>query len=406
MTIKPDNILISDYIYTLPDERIAKYPLNNRSESKLLVYKGKSIQQTKFTEIGYQLPNSSILVFNNTKVIQARMIFQKSSGAKIEIFCLEPYLPIDYNLNFQSTSVCQWKCIVGNLKRWKTGDLIKDLQLGDTKFQLQCRKIEPTEDGFIIEFSWDSLHIQFSDILALAGELPIPPYLNRKTEEIDQERYQTAYSKIDGSVAAPTAGLHFTSEIISDLQRQGSGVEEITLHVGAGTFKPVKTETIAEHSMHEERFVIHKSCIKRFIENEQKIVCVGTTSMRTMESIYWLGVKIQQNLITKPNEFIVNQWDPYTIEAEISFKEALSIIYNFLEEHNLDYLEAFTQIIIVPGYQFRVVDGLITNFHQPQSTLLLLVAAFIGTKWKEIYEYALENDFRFLSYGDSSYLER
>ncbi len=394
------NIKISEFDYHLPDEQIAKYPLSKRHLSKLLVYKDSQIQDFKFDAISEILPKNTRLIFNNTKVIQARLIFHKETGAKIEIFCLEPYQPAEYVQSFESKQSCQWTCMVGNSKKWKSGTLHQEINIENQKFVFKATRIE-SENPNLIEFSWDNPQYSFSEILEQLGELPIPPYLNRKTEESDLERYQTVYSKIKGSVAAPTAGLHFTPEVLDTLKQQGTELEEITLHVGAGTFKPVKSEDISHHEMHTEHFLVQKSSLKHLLD-ERKNIPVGTTSVRTLESLFWLAIKIKE----QPNltHLHVNQWEPYQQESSLSKNEALQILIDFLDAKKLDFIEASTNIMIVPGYKFRFSDAIVTNFHQPKSTLLLLISAFVGKQWKDIYQHALSKEYRFLSYGDSSLL--
>ena len=396
----PKNIKIEDFSYPLNDDRIAKYPLKNRENSNLLVWKNKSISGIKFNQIKTVIPENSLLFFNNTKVIPARIQMQKSTGAKIEIFCLEPELPKDYALNFQETKSCEWNCIVGNLKRWKNEPLSIKIVHEGTEINFTAIKKQRKENYITIEFSWDK-NITFSEILNAIGQTPIPPYLNRSAEQSDKERYQTIYSKFNGSVAAPTAGLHFTEEIINDLKLSGVCTDELTLHVGAGTFKPVKNELIGDHEMHTEHFVIKKENISNLMLGKKNIA-VGTTSVRSLESIYWMGVK----LLSMPDKetFSISQWEAYSLPVNISLKDSMLAILDYMEKLKLNTINAKTQIMIAPGYKFKVIKGIITNFHQPKSTLLLLISALIGDKWKEVYDFALQNDFRFLSYGDSSIL--
>lgn len=395
------NIKIKDYTYDLPDHKIPKYPLEKRDESKLLIYKDSNISQAKFKNISDYIPSDYRLVRNNTKVIYARLLFKKETGASIEIFCLNPYKPAEYNLSFDSKNKNQWLCIVGNLKKWKTGKL--EMSFGDkSQYKFFAEKIKTVGDSQLIEFTWTG-DLSFAEVLDKVGKIPIPPYLKRDSEEKDKKTYQTVYSKIKGSVAAPTAGLHFTNEVMENLKAKNIFVSEITLHVGAGTFKPVKSETIAGHQMHTEHFFVQKKQIQNIYNSIGKILAVGTTTLRTLESLYWIGVNILHN---KDNFNFVEQWQPYNNSADISTKKSLEAILNYMENSKFDYLQASTQIIIVPGYEFKIVDILITNFHQAQSTLLLLVGAFIGEDWRKVYEYALKSDFRFLSYGDSSLLFR
>ena len=395
MTVKQINI--SDYNYELPDERIAKFPLEKRDSSKLLTYISGSVETNVFSSLPEILPANSCLVFNNTRVIQARLEFFKSTGSRIEIFCLEPQDPSSYELSLSSTQSCVWKCMVGNLKKWKAEVLKKEV--GTDNLILEAERLETNGNTSFIKFSWNN-GVSFAEVLDLLGELPIPPYLNRKTQESDKTTYQTVYSKVKGSVAAPTAGLHFTPEVISALHGKGIKTMELTLHVGAGTFQPVKAEEIGGHAMHAEKIEVSRDFIENIIENLGNIVAVGTTSVRTLESLYYLGVQLHSG----DTKLLVNQWEPYENKSELSPKESMQAILNYMEQTQSNILYATTQIMIVPGYKFNIVNILITNFHQPKSTLLLLLAAFIGDKWRELYKYALENDYRFLSYGDSSVL--
>ncbi len=394
-------IKIADFNYNLPDNKIAKYPLKERDKSKLLVYSNEKITTDTFKNIDNYLPSDSLLVMNNTKVIYARLIFKKLTGARIEIFCLNPYLPAEYSQAFEVKKNCQWQCIIGNAKKWKKDDLSLYFNYNNKQYSLRARKKDKLKDNTIIEFSWDA-DISFSEVLELLGEIPIPPYLNRKSEEKDKKTYQTIYSKLEGSVAAPTAGLHFTENVFEKLKQKNILTAEVTLHVGAGTFKPVKSEEISGHEMHNEHFIISKQTIIALINNIGNITSVGTTSLRTLESLYWMGVKLHLK-IDYFNKIL--QWEIYNM-TEIPVKDSLQYILNFMEQNNTDFIDADTQIIIVPGYKFKIVNQLITNFHQPQSTLLLLVSAFIGENWRKVYDFALNNDFRFLSYGDSSLLFR
>lgn len=393
---------IENFSYNLPDEHIAKYPLDQRDKSKLLIWDKGKITENQFSNISNFLSENSLLVCNNTRVIHARIVFYKTTGARIELFCLEPIEPSDYALSLSAKGGCEWKCMVGNLKKWKEGALMRTVEFAEKQIDFSAELIETEENTHRIKFSWNDKSISFSEILMQIGELPIPPYLHRKTEEKDKQTYQTVYSKIEGSVAAPTAGLHFTPEVFQQLKAKNIRVEELTLHVGAGTFQPVKSETVEQHTMHSETFVVHIDSLKAILKNLGNIVAVGTTSVRTLESLYYIGRKpLQENQVF----FKVNQWEPYEeAETEISVAQSLQNIIDFLEKTNQTELHGETQILIKPGFQFRIVDRMITNFHQPQSTLLLLVSAFVDGKWKEIYDYALANNFRFLSYGDSSLL--
>ncbi len=405
MDNKAQDIRIEEFDYPLPDERIAKFPLAKRDESKLLLYKDGVIGETQFKHITDHLPTGSLMVFNNTRVIQARLLFQKQTGARIEVFCLEPVAPHDYALIFQQTERCSWNCLVGNLKKWKEGPLMRTVVMGEDEVTLQAVKKESHGDSHIIEFSWNNPRYSFADLLEAAGILPIPPYLHRETEKSDLQTYQTVYSKIKGSVAAPTAGLHFTPEVLADIDANGIGREEVTLHVGAGTFKPVKSDTLQGHEMHTEFISVRRSSIERIQQNLGKIIAVGTTSVRTLESLYYIGVTLSKMPNATSEELVVKQWMPYD-EANntLSTYDALQQILDYLDRQQADRLVTATQIIIAPGYTFKVVCGVVTNFHQPKSTLILLISAFVKGNWKPIYRYALEHDFRFLSYGDSSLL--
>ena len=412
------DINISDYNYTLPDERIAKYPVEKRDHSKLLVYNHGDISEDFFYNLPDYLPAGALMVYNNTRVIRARLLFRKPTGAHIEIFLLEPYSPADYEQNFQSSQQCSWLCLVGNQKKWKEGQLERVLLVGDREFVLTATHLGPHGTSQLIEFRWesvtpDSSHVaegkagcSFSEIIDAAGELPIPPYLNRQTEESDLTTYQTVYSRIKGSVAAPTAGLHFTPEVLSAIDAKGIEREEVTLHVGAGTFRPVKSENVADHEMHSEHISVTRDTILRLIAHEGKAIAVGTTSVRTLESLYYVGCKLLRQPDLTEEQLDVAQWEPYDEESEAapSAKEALQAILDWLDRHQMTTLHTATRIIIVPGYRYHIVQMLITNFHQPQSTLLLLVSAFLRGDWRCVYDYALSHDFRFLSYGDSSLL--
>lgn len=397
-------IRIEDFNYILPDERIAKYPLPQRDSSKLLVYRNESVSETAFTSLPQQLPENSLMIFNDTKVVPARLHFQRASGAHIEIFCLEPVLPAEYASIFATTNKCRWKCIVGNVKRWKNDTLSLYNPLDDAQISamnLRADLVERIGETSVVEFSWDNA-TPFSKVLEVCGSIPIPPYLNRNTEEVDLERYQTLYARFRGSVAAPTAGLHFTDSVLESIRKKNITTETVCLHVGAGTFLPVKSSLVSEHTMHREPFVVTLSLLERLIQNKGKVVAVGTTSVRTLESLYYIGVSCIEN--GAPAD--VNQWDPYSRDYDYSLEESLSALIKYLKDSGKNELSLGTRIIIVPGFRFRVVDVLVTNFHQPQSTLLLLISAFVDGDWKKIYDYALGHDFRFLSYGDSSVLFR
>lgn len=401
------SIEITDFTYDLPEDRIAKFPPQDRSSSKLLIVKSQSLSEDVFFNIEKYLPEGAMLVFNNTRVIHARLRFRRESGAIIEIFCLEPSNQVSPEVSFRMTGKVVWNCLVGNLKKWKGEVLSMPVKMHDSDFHLEARLVNKNEEDNVIEFSWDHLTCTFSEILEAVGELPIPPYLNRDTEQVDELRYNTVYADQEGSVAAPTAGLHFTDELLNRLEEIGVRKGFLTLHVGAGTFKPVKATQIADHQMHEERFIVNKRLLELLIRQMNDglpIVAVGTTSARTLESLYWLGLQLKSN--PQPRIFNIRQWEPYEEAAPISVMDALKNILQFMETNQEEELSGYTGVIIVPGYPFRVIDGLVTNFHQPGSTLLLLIAAFIGDFWREVYEYALKNDFRFLSYGDASLLWR
>ena len=433
MNMEPKHIHIKDYNYPLPDERIAKFPLSRRDTSKLLVYRHGDISQDTFHHLPDYLPKGALMIFNNTRVVRARLHFRKAvtpyceaprntlqeasqhvasplasggvsdkpQGALIEIFILEPALPAEYQENFLSRGRCSWYCLVGNLKKWKTGSLHQQIRIGEETVTLSATRGEAHGTSHQIDFTWDTGHT-WAEILEATGELPIPPYLNRKTEQSDLTTYQTVYSKIKGSVAAPTAGLHFTPEVLAELDAHGIEREEVTLHVGAGTFKPVKSEEIGDHDMHTEHIAVHRTTIERLIAHEGAAIAVGTTSVRTLESLYYMGILAMQG----KEDLHVEQWMPYSeaTTSEVDTCQALQALLKYMDERNLDILHSSTQIIIAPGYKFHIVRMMVTNFHQPQSTLLLLVSAFVQGNWRSIYDYALENDFRFLSYGDSSLL--
>ena len=406
-------IYIADYNYPLPEERIAKYPLAERDSSKLLVYRDKQVSEDHFYNVGDYIAPESLMVYNNTKVIQARLEFHKVTGARIEVFCLEPLAPRDYQLSLGSTTGCTWKCMIGNASKWKDGSPIQ-LKIEDCRLKILLRayKEQTLGNTYAVRFEWDDEKVSFAEILDAIGELPIPPYLNRKTEESDKTTYQTVYSRIKGSVAAPTAGLHFTERVLNDLRGRGIEMEEVTLHVGAGTFLPVKTADANEHVMHSEIIAVPRETIAHIQRKLGKIVAVGTTSMRTLESLYFIGKKLADKGMDighwTLDNLHVEQFEPYEpVSGErIAVSDALQAILDYLDETGQTTLHASTQIMIKPGYEFKIVNQLITNFHQPKSTLLLLVSAFVGGDWKTIYDYALSHDFRFLSYGDSSILNR
>lgn len=399
MTYDNRNIKISDFSYDLPDDRIARYPLPERDQSRLLLWNKGEISSDTFSRIPEYLPENSMLVFNNTRVIHARLFFRKETGSKIEIFCLEPVIPSDYQIAFQQTGEVTWKCMVGNAKKWKDEILNRKITVDGEEVELTAQKEARNDNTFHIKLNWNR-PVTFSEIIEEAGTLPIPPYLNRETEPLDEVTYQTVYAKLDGSVAAPTAGLHFTKTVLEKLSAKGIAQREITLHVGAGTFQPVKSDTISGHNMHHEKVIIPRSFIEELLETGRNIIAVGTTSVRSLESIYWLGAGLKPT--DSPADLEVKQWKPYENKNLFPLNLALENILNYLEAHHLTALQFSTQLIILPGYEFKIVQGMITNFHQPQSTLLLLISAFLGDDWKRVYDFALQNGFRFLSYGDSN----
>ena len=399
------HIKIDDYNYALPDERIAKFPIAQRDHSKLLVYNHGAVSDDVFYHLPAYLPQGALMIFNNTKVIQARLHFMKETGALIEVFLLEPVEPVDYEQMFQTTGHCAWLCMIGNLKKWKNGALKRAFDINGHHLILTATQGGMKGTSHWINFDWDNDKVSFAEILETVGELPIPPYLNRETQESDKVTYQTVYSKIKGSVAAPTAGLHFTDDVLRALDEHGIDREELTLHVGAGTFKPVKSEEIEDHEMHSEFISVRKQTLEKLIRHGAKAIAVGTTSVRTLESLYYIGLKIAENPDASEEDLHVCQWGPYEPgDVSLTPVESLQYIVDYLDRHALPTLQTSTQIIIAPGYQYKIVKMLVTNFHQPKSTLLLLVSAFVKGDWRKIYDYALSNDFRFLSYGDSSLL--
>jgi S-adenosylmethionine:tRNA ribosyltransferase-isomerase len=416
------HIRISDFNYPLTDDRIAKFPLAQRDHSKLLLYRHGEVGEDIFYNLPKHLPSGALMVFNNTRVIQARIHFRKETGALIEVFLMEPADPTDYEVMFQTTGHCSWLCMVGNLKKWKEGPLKRDFEIHGKHLTLSAtmNRSKTTEKSggtnYWIDFEWDNDQVNFADILESVGELPIPPYLNRETQESDKTTYQTVYSKIKGSVAAPTAGLHFTEKVLADIDARGIVRDEVTLHVGAGTFKPVKSEEIEGHDMHTEYIVVHRHTFERLLSHGCEAIAVGTTSVRTLESLYYMGVKLVKHPDASEADLHVNQWEPYDLPHDdqglvlvdgkpVSVEHAIRNLLDYLDRDHLSALHSSTQIIIAPGYTYKIVKRLITNFHQPQSTLLLLVSAFLHGDWRKVYDYALSHDFRFLSYGDSSLLE-
>ncbi len=415
------HIHISDFNYELSDERIAKFPLQQRDHSKLLIYQHGEVSDDVFLNLPNHLPQGALMVFNNTRVIQARLHFRKETGALIEVFLMEPALPADYEQMFQTTGKCSWLCMVGNLKKWKEGPLMRDFEIKGKALTLSAtmdrNKTMEKSGGtnYWVDFEWDNPEVNFAEILEAVGELPIPPYLNRATQESDKTTYQTVYSKIKGSVAAPTAGLHFTDAVLHDLDQKGVVRDEVTLHVGAGTFKPVKSVEIEDHHMHTEYIVVHRHTFERLLQHDCSVIAVGTTSVRTLESLYYMGVKLAMNPQCTEEDLHVNQWEPYDlphneeglvlVDGEpVSVEQSVRNLLDYLNRDGLEALHSSTQIIIAPGYVYKIVKMLVTNFHQPQSTLLLLVSAFLKGDWRKVYDYALSHDFRFLSYGDSSFL--
>ncbi len=405
----PKNISITDFTYFLPDEKIALFPLAQRDQSKLLIYEEGNISQDTYANISNVVPENSLLIFNNTKVIQARIFFQKSTGGVIELFCLEPYEENNEYVTIMSkTRSVKWKCFIGGVSKWKEEWLYKNIQVEDTLVSLQVRIVQTIPDAFVVEFFWDSDSITFSEVLEACGEIPLPPYIKRKADAADSDRYQTIYARHDGSVAAPTAGLHFTPAILKSLENKNCSIDYVTLHVGAGTFKPVKASTMEQHEMHAEWIDVNVATIENILQSLSKtIVATGTTSLRTIESLYWMGAKVYLHPEISLQEISISQWEVYEPEmnnATIDSSVALQSLIDWLKVNNLNKLFTKTQILITPGYKFRIANKLITNFHQPQSTLLLLVAAILGDDWKRVYDYALQNEFRFLSYGDGSIL--
>ena len=398
------HLSISRFHYHLPEEKIARYPLPQRDASKLLLYDEGEIQSAHFIDLPQQLPEGSLLLFNNTRVIHARLLFYKPGGARIEIFCLTPSSPADYADNFQQRQSCSWHCMTGNARRWREEPLVMKVPTDKGEVTLQAERVSRQGSETEIRFSWDDDRFTFSELLEAAGQLPIPPYLNRPSEVQDEVTYQTVYSRIEGSVAAPTAGLHFTPRVMERLHARGIAIAEVTLHVGAGTFRPVKSEIIADHEMHTEFISVERETIEKLLHHQGKLIVVGTTSLRTVESLYYIGRKLQDQPDLQSHELTVRQWEPYEEEKAITPADALQNILLYLDRTGEKRLVADTQIIIVPGYSFHYPDALMTNFHQPQSTLLLLIAAFVGEDWRKIYDYALREGYRFLSYGDSSLL--
>jgi S-adenosylmethionine:tRNA ribosyltransferase-isomerase len=403
---KIDKININEYNYELPRERIAQYPLAGRDSSKLLIYRGGSISEDSFKAVHNHIPSGSLLVFNDTRVIRARLLFRRETGATIEIFCLEPSSPPEYSTALSSYEPVEWKCLIGNHKKWKNRTLSSEFRISEKLYLLSAERLGEEGDSFRIRFSWNNSALTFAEVIEACGHIPLPPYINRKDEEEDASRYQTIYSLVKGSVAAPTAGLHFTKHVFENLEKKGISCTNLTLHVGAGTFQPVKSESISTHEMHTEHFYVKASAIEAIYKSLGKIIAVGTTSVRTLESLYWLGVKVAWKPDTTAERLFLGQWEPYSLHRKLTSSEALESLLLWMKNHKKADIHVPTRIIIVPGYNFRIIDGMITNFHQPRSTLLLLVSAWTGEHWKKIYSFALEKNFRFLSYGDSSLLMR
>lgn len=398
---------MSEFDYDLPEERIAQHPLPERDKSKLLVYRNGEVSSAVFGNIYSYIPDDSLLVFNNTRVVRARLLFRRKSGAPVEIFCLEPLTPGDYEQSFASKVPVEWKCLIGNLKKWKKETLKMAFNKGRKEHFLTADYIGEEEEAWRIRFSWNSHELAFAEVMEAAGHIPLPPYITREDSEEDITRYQTVYSTVKGSVAAPTAGLHFTQALLDNLQEKGVKRTELTLHVGAGTFQPVKTKGISGHEMHAEHFFVTRETIELLLDNHNKIIAVGTTTCRTLESLYWLGVKVINEGLSVTENLFLDQWYPYThVSVNISIRRSIEALLKQMSINKIEFITASTRAIIVPGYDFKMISGLITNFHQPKSTLLLLVSAWTGENWKKIYRYALDNNFRFLSYGDTSLLFR
>lgn len=397
-------INIEDYDYFLPGDRIAQYPVKERDKSRLLVYRNGAIETAVFSSIPYHLPSDSLIVFNNTSVIRARLLFAKNTGSIIEILLLEPSDPGNYEQTFASRNPVEWKCIIGNLKKWKKGLLSFSFKINGNLYELMALRTGRAGEASIVRFSWEPDDINFIEVIGSAGHIPLPPYVNRDDEEDDYIRYQTVYGKISGSVAAPTAGLHFTEKVLADILNKGIRTSEITLHVGAGTFQPVRSRNIRDHAMHCEHFSVSRETIRDLLSFQGRIIAVGTTTVRTLESLYWLGIKTLSYPYSADTGFFTGQWEPYQGGDDISVQESLASLLKTMEKNEIAVLHASTEIMIIPGYKFRMIKGIVTNFHQPVSTLLLLISAWIGDEWKKVYSFALENGFRFLSYGDCSLL--
>ncbi|HOB83479.1 MAG TPA: S-adenosylmethionine:tRNA ribosyltransferase-isomerase [Bacteroidales bacterium] len=404
MEIKTEILNIDDYDYVLPGDRIAQYPVAVRDLSKLLVYRNGSISSDTFRNITEYLPSGSLMVFNNTRVIRARLLFEKNTGSIIEILLLEPSAPSGYEEIFASHGNVEWKCIIGNLKKWKKGELSLTFLTNGREYKLTASREGQSGEAWLVRFRWHPSDISFAEVIGCAGHIPLPPYVNRKDEDTDYIRYQTVFGKMDGSVAAPTAGLHFTENVFADILNKGIRTTEITLHVGAGTFKPVKSKDIRDHVMHREHFSVSRDTLEMLLSYHGRIIAVGTTTIRTLESIFWLGIRSLNSPLSGEIDLFTGQWEPYYTETERPVHEALDSLLKRMKAHGTDVIHASTEVMIIPGYRFRMIRGMVTNFHQPGSTLLLLVSAWVGNDWKKIYNFALANDYRFLSYGDSSIL--
>jgi S-adenosylmethionine:tRNA ribosyltransferase-isomerase len=404
--VKIEDINLEDYNYDLPEERIAQYPVSERDLSQILIYRKDKISKDIFRNISKYIQSDSLLVFNNTRVIKARILFPKESGAVIEILCLEPLNPAEYELSLGSEGPVEWKCLVGNIKKWKNNSILYQFTRKGKEYALTAEKIRPEGEAWRILFSWNCPHLSFGQVIEIAGHIPLPPYINREDEPEDNNRYQTVYSVVKGSVAAPTAGLHFTANVFESLHEKQINSAQITLHVGAGTFKPVKTNKILDHEMHCEHFTVKKEIVRLFLLYPENIIAVGTTSVRTLESLYWLGARLLNNKSDENADFSLSQWEVYKQKTDISVKESMEALLFHMDKHKLESINASTSILIVPGYKFRMINGIMTNFHQPRSTLLLLISAWTGKNWKKIYKFAYDNNFRYLSYGDSSLLMR
>ena len=398
------DIDLNEYNYKLPVIKIAQHPVKERDSSKLLIYRQGIISQDIFSNLHRSIPDNSLLIFNNTRVIRARILFQKETGATIEVLCLEPLLPFDYELSFSSRKPVEWKCIIGNLKKWKSGIILKSFYVSGKQYNLTAERLKSEGDAWRIKFTWNCQDVCFGEVIEAIGQIPLPPYINRENEPEDVERYQTIYSSNKGSVAAPTAGLHFTDKLFEKIKNEGIKSAEITLHVGAGTFQPIKAKKISDHEMHCEHFFVTAKIIDLILGNQGRIFPVGTTSVRTLESLYWIGVNLLMRQMPVNKILTLGQWEAYNTVNSVTVEESMNALLKYISHNKLSYIHASTSLMITPGYDFKMINGMITNFHQPKSSLLLLISAWIGNDWKKVYKFAIENDFRFLSYGDSSLL--